>query len=351
MTRNFDPVPFFSVIIPTKNRAAYLGQAIQSVLAQTYRDFELIVVDNCSEDNTPEILSALNDPRLVVFHQEQPVSGLRNFAAGLSRSSGEYVAFLSDDDWWHEDFLLVAAQILQAKPHIDLLFFDHWVVDAEGQVLVKETQATSERFGRSTLPYGVVEDFLYVTIVKQPVNANSAVYKRVTIQSLSGWSDGTWGDWADYPLNIELALQGCVAFYVPLRLGYYRRHKGAFTSKVGDRAMEQQYLTWEAYVCEQLLAHPLPDHVRRFVEEKKWTCLRHLAQSYLLTGDIEKACELFEILKQADVGGIRVVALTATLLKRFEGRPRLFQGLHKLVTTAAKGLSWWLTWRMDAESK
>ena len=335
-------MPFFSAIIPTKNRAKFLGKAIQSVLDQTYRNFELIVVDNGSEDGTSEILSTVHDPRLVVHRQDKPVPIKRNWATGLSISRGDYAAFLSDDDLWHEDFLSVAAHILQTKESIDLLFFDHWIVDAEGRVLFEETCATSARFGRSQLPYGIVDDFLSVTIEKQPVSMNSAVYRRTAIQSLPAWSDPAVGRWADYPLNAQLAIKGCVAFYVPLRLGYYRRHDGGFTASTGDKARMQQYLTSEAHVCDQLLAHKLPSHVRSFLEEKRWKCLRHLAHSYLLSGEVGKACELFESLGDANVAGSRLVHWSATLLKRLNGRPWLFRPFHKVANAAAVLRSWWL---------
>ena len=131
-------MPLFSIIIPTKNREMYLRQALQSVLEQSFSDFELIVVDNCSTDNTSAFLSALNDPRLRVFRQEQAVSMLRNWFTGLQRASGEFIAFLSDDDWWDKDFLWIADQILQASSFVDVLFFDHWMTDHEGRLLIKE---------------------------------------------------------------------------------------------------------------------------------------------------------------------------------------------------------------------
>lgn len=341
-------MPLFSAIIPTRNRAPYLRQAIQSVLAQTYADFELIVVDNHSQDDTGEVLSAVNDPRLVVFRQERPVSRQDNWATGLPLSKGDYVAFLSDDDWWHEDFLSLAAHFLQMRKSIDLLFFDHWIVDAEGRLLVEETQATSARFGRDVLPYGAVEDFLSVTIEKQPVSMNSAVYRRTAIESLPAWSDAAVWPWSDYPINAQLALQECVAFYVPLRLGYYRRHSNAVTASAGDKAIEQQFLVSEVHICQQLLANPLPSRIHSFLEEKRRNSLRHLAHSYLLSGEVGKACELLQSLRDANVAESRLVDWTATLLQRLQGKPWLFRPVHRMAASVALVRSRLLAWRVQA---
>jgi len=96
-------MPHVSVIIPTYNRAHVLGRAIGSVLAQTYRDFELIVVDDGSTDGTAG-LPALCDERVTLVRQNnRGVSAARN--AGISHSHGELVAFLDSDDEWLPDKL------------------------------------------------------------------------------------------------------------------------------------------------------------------------------------------------------------------------------------------------------
>ena len=92
--------PFFSVIIPTYNRAHMLERAIKSVLAQTYKNFELIVVDDGSTDETKELLSKYKDIHYYKI-DNSGVSFARNF--GVSKSKGKYLCFLdSDDEWLNE---------------------------------------------------------------------------------------------------------------------------------------------------------------------------------------------------------------------------------------------------------
>ena len=96
--------PLVSVNITTFNRATLLARAIDSVFAQTYAHFEVIVVDDCSSDNTPEMLKriALAEPRLRFQrnHINKGNAVSRNIALSLSR--GEYIAFLDDDDYWSD---------------------------------------------------------------------------------------------------------------------------------------------------------------------------------------------------------------------------------------------------------
>ncbi|CAN5546013.1 hypothetical protein BH10ACI3_BH10ACI3_20310 [soil metagenome] len=90
--------PFFSVVIPTRNRAALLPYAVGSVLAQTFGDLEVIISDNFSSDETPEIGRSFDDRRVKYFRSERPLSIGESFEFALGHATGEYTAFLSDDD-------------------------------------------------------------------------------------------------------------------------------------------------------------------------------------------------------------------------------------------------------------
>ena len=108
--------PKVSVIIPTHNRAALLPRAVQSVLAQTFTDFELIIVDDASTDRTPSVVAAIADPRLRPFRHQRNlgVSAARN--TGIANARGHYVAFLDDDDEWLPRKLQWQTDALDAAP-------------------------------------------------------------------------------------------------------------------------------------------------------------------------------------------------------------------------------------------
>ncbi len=92
--------PTVSVIIPTYNRANLVSRAIKSVLNQTYQDFEIIVVDDCSEDNTEEIVKSFNDSRIRYIKHKKNKGGSAARNTGIKRARGKYIAFLDDDDEW-----------------------------------------------------------------------------------------------------------------------------------------------------------------------------------------------------------------------------------------------------------
>ncbi|MDP4978304.1 MAG: glycosyltransferase [Desulfobacterales bacterium] len=116
MTYNPSPItdPLVSIIIPTYNRAWIVRDAIDSVLGQTYADFELIVVDDGSTDRTPQILDAYGDRLRVIRQANQGVSAARN--RGIGASSGPLIALLDSDDIWLPGKLSVQVDFFRKNP-------------------------------------------------------------------------------------------------------------------------------------------------------------------------------------------------------------------------------------------
>lgn len=90
--------PLVSIIIITYNDRKYVGEAIESALAQTYKDYEIIVVDDGSSDNTSEVLAEFGDQVTVIYQENRGLSAARN--TGIRASKGEYVAFIDADNVW-----------------------------------------------------------------------------------------------------------------------------------------------------------------------------------------------------------------------------------------------------------
>lgn len=113
--------PEFSVVITAYNKGMFIRQAVESVLNQTYQDFEIIVVDDGSTDNTKESVSSIPDSRIRYIYQEN--SGLPACARnkGMSLSKGKYIAFLDGDDFWHIDKLNRCKKALDSNSEAALL--------------------------------------------------------------------------------------------------------------------------------------------------------------------------------------------------------------------------------------
>lgn len=130
-------MPQISVIIPTYNRAAYLPDAIESVLAQTFRDVEIVVVDDGSTDDTQATLRAwVNAGQIRYFYQENSgVSAARN--RGIALAQGDYIAFLDSDDLFDPQKLEKQVALLDADPEIGLVHNSFRRVDMAGTLLAE----------------------------------------------------------------------------------------------------------------------------------------------------------------------------------------------------------------------
>ncbi len=123
-----------SAIILTYNRAHMVTEAIDSVLTQSFKDFELIIVDNCSSDNTESVVKSYNDKRIRYFkHQNNGLIGVnRNY--GIKKSRGEYIAFLDDDDLWLPEKLEKQVELLDSNKELGLVYSDTYLIDSNGNL-------------------------------------------------------------------------------------------------------------------------------------------------------------------------------------------------------------------------
>ncbi len=125
--------PLVSVVIPTYNHAHYLIRALQSVLDQTYTNWEVIVVDNHSQDNTDDVIQGFRDLRIKVLkiHNDGVIAASRNM--GIRAAKGDWVAFLDSDDLWYPGKLETVLGEAQKDPSIDVFSTDEIMVnDATG---------------------------------------------------------------------------------------------------------------------------------------------------------------------------------------------------------------------------
>lgn len=108
--------PRVSVVIPTYNRAHLIERAVRSVLAQTYQDFEIIIVNDASSDSTGEVVGAIDDPRILYLRHERNRGGSAARNTGIKAAQGELIAFLDSDDEWLPGKLEKQIALLTAAP-------------------------------------------------------------------------------------------------------------------------------------------------------------------------------------------------------------------------------------------
>lgn len=214
--------PSVSIIIPCYNHAHFLANAVQSVMAQTYANWEIIIVDDGSSDNTAEAAAAFNDPRIHYTYQENKgLSGARN--TGIRAAQGEYLAFLDADDEWCPDFLERCLTMLEAinDARIVGVYTSHVHIDETGQVL---PQRGSSVIAPEDLPDRLIAGNFF------PVHAviiSAAVVREVGLfdEELRATEDkDLW-----FRITRHYTLQG-----IPEPLARYRVYPGSMSTNAAD---------------------------------------------------------------------------------------------------------------------
>ncbi len=126
-------MPKVTVCLPTYNRSGYLIQCLASILAQTFRDFEVIVSDNCSSDDTPAVVGALRDPRLRYVRNASNIGVFPNMNQCLDLARGQYICILHDDDLYEPWFLEREVALLDRHPSAAFVHCATYEIDGEGR--------------------------------------------------------------------------------------------------------------------------------------------------------------------------------------------------------------------------
>ena len=193
--------PTVSVIINVHNGERYLSEAIESVLAQGFRDFELIVWDNASNDLTSQIAAdaTKRDSRVVVVRRESKTTLYAARNEAIKASSGEYIAFLDSDDLWRSDKLEVAIEKLQGM--------EHGVFYSNFEILIEKSNHRSIAY-RCSLPEGFIFRTLSVNYV---VGISTVVFRREVLAALEGPFSDRFSIIGDYDLILRLSVTSSFA--------------------------------------------------------------------------------------------------------------------------------------------
>ena len=150
--------PLVSIIIPTFDRPRYLQEAIGSALAQTYRNLEVLVFDNGTTEETLSVArqATQRDDRFRFQRNERNLGMSANFNALADAARGEFVVAIGDDDRLLPEF--VARLVAVMEPAVSVAFSNQYLIDASGQRLEERSIAHARRYGRDTLPAGVIEE-------------------------------------------------------------------------------------------------------------------------------------------------------------------------------------------------
>jgi glycosyltransferase involved in cell wall biosynthesis len=221
-----------SVVLPVRDGERFVREAVESVLAQTYADLELIVVDDGSADGTPEILRGFHDERLRVLHQEATglVGALRR---GVAEARAPLVARMDADDISEPTRLERQVELLERRPRVGMVATWTAVIDEEGRELRREVLPSAH------------EDLARRLLLRNPFQHGSVVVRRDALEAAGGYRDD-YGANEDYDLWRRLARSWELAC-VPAALYRYRVHAGAVTQTDPERIARRERLRAELW--------------------------------------------------------------------------------------------------------
>lgn len=235
--------PFFSVVIPACNSEKYLPATLESVISQTFPDWEVVLVDDASSDGTPGIMDGYAEkyPRIRVFRNKENIGIAKSLNRGIREARGAWIARLDSDDLFIPGYLETLRSFIAKLPHQNC-FVSGWVtvIDGKGDKVLDVRLPASKTIKRMM----DFENFLYHSATSFP----KQVWERV-----GGYPDEDRKLSEDAEMWRRFFRNGVSLFMIPEHLVAYRIHDSNFTSfKDGQlidgegsrQALEQQYHEW-----------------------------------------------------------------------------------------------------------
>jgi glycosyltransferase involved in cell wall biosynthesis len=289
-----------SVIIPVYNGAAFIEAAIQSVIDQSVKDLEIIVVNDGSTDNTAELVQRFDDPRLRRVNQTNcGLAAARN--RGIEVANGTYIAFLDADDRWLPTKLARQIEILERRPEVGLVYGGYELIDAFGTRLTKrQPRAIPEPALRSLVRSNLVAG-----------SATTSIVRRVVLDEVGGF-DEMLPAGEDWDLWIRITRCSDLAF-VPETVAQIRLHNLNMTSQA--TRMERGLL---AVVDKAFATEPLPAELHGHYNRARAGALFQSAIFYERSG--ERRCATTRLLRaiRRDPRNLDQYIVLCRLLCRFD---------------------------------
>ena len=269
-----------SVIIPTYNRCELVQKAIDSVLAQTYLDFELIVIDDGSIDETPQVIPLKYGERICYIWQENAgESAARN--RGIQQAQGEFIAFLDSDDTWHADKLEKQVNTLLQQPEIGGIVCQGELIDKDGQLIaqpLRYTNLTSADLIAEKLVLG-----------NDPTISTTLVIRKSIIECIGGFAENIhYGEDADFCLRASL---NCKLDIYPEVLVQIRVHLSSQTSLLSKEKAIQWYQDHQT-IMERIKQQSNQPELQTAIRKAEARNDIAAAMAFLGTQNLEQAREI-----------------------------------------------------------
>ncbi len=248
--------PKVSIIVPSYNHGRFLRQRMDSLLRQTYRDFEVVVLDDASSDDSRQVLQEYSGCPCVqlILRRENGGSVFRQWNAGVSLARGEYVWIAESDDYAEESFLEELVAVLERHPRVGLVKCRSIMVDENGQPTGGPVEyPVSRDWSNDFIISGPEDCRLQLQHGNSITNASAVLFRR-QVYLEAGWADESYRMCADWLQWARMMFRADFA-YVAQPLNYYRWHANTVRRKcLGNVIQDLEDLR----VCTYLLSN-LPD--------------------------------------------------------------------------------------------
>lgn len=258
-----------TVVIPTYNRADFLAEAVDSVLNQTWKDLEILVVDDGSTDRTREVMARYGKRLKYFYKKNEGPSSARN--VGIREAMGTYVAFLDSDDVWDPEKLSIQMEFMRKHPEIKLVCTDSCEIDS--------SESREGKLKRDLM--GSLFSLLYSNsfIRTSTVLMNKACFQEV------GYFDERYQSAEDYDVWLRVARRYPIA-YLSRPLVRYRKHEGN---------VSHDKITLRRNALSVLEAHYDPKEISARTYRTRMSNLHlYFGRAYLRLGDTEMARRSFD---------------------------------------------------------
>jgi len=222
-----------TVGIPTRNRSGLLRESIASVLAQSHRNFTLLVSDNASDDDTAGVVASFRDPRIRYQPVERGISRAANTNRLIELAETEFVVLLGDDDELHVDHLSLTVDALKRRPTVGVAHTGYVIVDMSGKTLASYSTSKRHRRMKNPIQFETGAQFIERSMKSGPsVCFSSANFRRAALVGGGGLREED-GAIDDLPLLLRIATSWDYA-YLDRPLAIMRAHAEASSSSLGS---------------------------------------------------------------------------------------------------------------------
>lgn len=224
--------PLVSVIIPTYNRASFLEKSVQSVISQTIKNIEIIVINNYSTDNTLDIIRSFNDNRIKIINFKNGGVIAKSRNQGMIQSTGKYIAFLDDDDLWRPDKLELQIKYLESHPEFGLVYSNAIIIDEKGNrkgLLLNRGQAREGRIFQYLLGGNFIP-ILTLLMKREVLESNGLLFEEPSMIAVE-----------DYEYLMRAALKFGFG-YIDKPMAMYRIHSTGMSKAKSVALLRQKVL-------------------------------------------------------------------------------------------------------------